>query len=63
MLECHYGRVENDLTDCVVSYAVLASHCRDLCADQLTFDLALLQLVRDGKCSMLNGDSGEKVTN
>ena len=61
MLECHYGHVENEVTDCVVSYAILAAHCMHLCADQMTFDLALLQLVREGRCSMLHGDAGEKV--
>lgn len=57
----HQSSVQHEATDNVVSYSQLARACRDLCGNQMTFDLAILELTRIGACSVIPGDHGEKV--
>ena len=61
VLQRHMSTVAHASTDNVIAYAKLEQMCCDLCADSRTFQLAVLQLCREGRCVVMDTQQGEKV--
>lgn len=57
----HCSTVTCQLTDNLINYNELARSCRDLCADDKSFDIALMELCRQKKCVIGYDADGEKV--
>ena len=49
------------LTDEVIGFYDLARHCKDICADEQSFEVAIMELCRQNKCVIGIGTQGEKV--
>jgi len=49
------------LTDEVIARDDLARRCKDICADEHSFDAALMELCRQKRCALSVGSNGEKV--
>lgn len=60
ILEHHYSGVQND-TDNIVEYNTLWARCKDICPDQKTMKLVLMQLAADKKVSLTEGGRHEMV--
>jgi charged multivesicular body protein 7 len=57
----HNESVTCQVTDHIVGYATLRANCRDLCADDLSFDLAVGELTRRKLCNVVTDTSGDKI--
>lgn len=49
------------LTDEVIGYRDLAQRCKDICTDDRSLDVALMELCRQKRCVIGVGSDGEKV--
>jgi len=57
----HCESVSCATTDDVVGYAALRSLCKDICKDDASFDIAIMELCRRKLCSIVTDNDGEKA--
>lgn len=57
----HQESVTYQITDNVVRYSLLEEKCRDICSDEQSFHLAILELIRQKLCSITIDQNEDKL--
>ena len=58
----HRDSVIYSVTDNVIEYSALRASCSDICSDEQSFQVAVLELIRQKLCTVTTSSDGERVS-